>query len=141
MSELSCRDERRRSLVREKGLNGLDFVEVGDPPVSLTVFFLEKAPPEVTTGNVRIDGGRRVRGIRVIDVTMCRVDDPDLDDCMLVTLDRFGDFSPYRLRLIEPGGGRFSRGPADGRDRPPLLLRRLLVHGGLPVQSRLPACR
>jgi hypothetical protein len=108
MSELSCRDERRRSLVREKGLNGLDFVEVGDPPVTLTVYFLEKAPPEVTTGNVRIDGGRRVRGIRVIDVTMCRVDDPDLDDCMLVTLDRFGDFSPYRLRLVEPAEDGFS---------------------------------
>lgn len=117
MDELSCRDERRRDLVRRAGLNGLDFVEVGDPPVTLTVYFLEKAPPEVTLANVRIDGGRRVRGIQVVDVTMCRVEDPDLDDCMLVTVDRFGDFSPYRLRLVEPDGhGRPGDRPMAGVD-------------------------
>src|SRR5690349_13272236 len=101
-SELICRDERRRGLVRAAGLNGLDYVEVGDPPVTLTVFFLAKAPPEVRLGNVRIDGGQRVRYIQVRDVTMCRVDDPDLDDCMVVTVDRSGDLSPYRLRLVVP---------------------------------------
>src|SRR4051812_16599815 len=103
MDALSCRDERRRALVRRSRLNGLDFVEVGDPPVTLTVYFLQKAPPKVGIRNIRIDGGRRVRDIRVVDVTMCRVDDPDLDDCMVVTVDRFGDFSTYRLSLVEPG--------------------------------------
>jgi hypothetical protein len=102
MNELVCHDERRRQLVRQRRGNGLDFVEVSDDQLTLTVYFLAKAPPDVTEANVRIEGGRRVRGIRVTGVTMCRVEDPDLDDCMQVTVDRFGDFSTYRLCLVEP---------------------------------------
>ncbi len=100
MTELICRDERRRGLVRERGRNGLDYLEVGPDQCTLTVFFLLKGPAEVTPDNVRVEGGRRVREIRVVDVRMCRQDDPDRDDCMLVHLDRSGDFSPYRLRLV-----------------------------------------
>ncbi len=102
MAGLICDDERRRQLARRRGLNGLDYVEVSDDQLTLTVYFLAKAPPEVTEANIRIDGGRRVRGIRVTGVTMCRADDPELDDCMTVTVDRFGDFSTYRLCLVEP---------------------------------------
>jgi hypothetical protein len=117
MRELVCHDERRRQLIRQRGGNGLDFVEVSDDQLTLTVYFLDKAPPEVTEANVRIEGGRRVRGIRVTDVTMCRVEDPDLDDCMKVTVDRFGDFSTYRLCLVEPDEhGRPGDQPMQGID-------------------------
>jgi hypothetical protein len=117
MGELVCHDERRRALIRAQGGNGLDFVEVSDDQRTLTVYFLAKAPPEVTKVNVRIDGGRRVRGIQVTDVTMCRVEDPDLDDCMTVTVDRFGDFSTYRLCLVEPDEqGRPGDRPMEGLD-------------------------
>ena len=117
MRDLVCTDERRRQLVRQRQGNGLDYVEISDDQLTLTVFFLAKAPPDVTVANVRIDGGRRIRDIRVTGVTMCRVEDPDLDDCMRVTLDRFGDFSTYRLCLVEPGPqGRPGDQPMRGLD-------------------------
>jgi hypothetical protein len=117
MSELVCTDERRRQLVRRRQSNGVDYVEVSDDQLTLTVFFLAKAPPDVAVSNVRIDGGRRIRGIRVTGVTMCRVEDPDLDDCMRVTVDRFGDFSTYRLCLVEPDqDGRPGDQPMHGLD-------------------------
>src|SRR5262245_60363716 len=102
MNDLICTDVRRRRLIRDKQLNGLDYVEVSDDQLTLTVYFLAKAPPDLTPANVRIDGGRRIRNIRVISVEMCRVADPELDDCMTVTVDRFGDFSTYRLCVVEP---------------------------------------
>ncbi len=112
MTELICRDERRRALARERDLNGLDYLEVDADQRTLTVYFLLKAPEEVTPENVVIEGGRRVRGIRVVDVRMCRQDDPDRDDCMVVKVDRAGDFSPYRLRLV----GDEARRPLPGFD-------------------------
>jgi hypothetical protein len=102
LGDLHCRDDQRRRLTREKGINGVDYVDVSEDQLSLTVYFLLKAPPEVTVDNVRIDGGRRIRDIQVTDVRMCRVEDPDLDDCMHVSVDRFGDFSTYRLCLVDP---------------------------------------
>jgi hypothetical protein len=102
VGDLHCRDDERRRLTREKGINGVDYVDVSEDQLSLTVYFLLKAPPEVRVANVRIDGGRRIRDIQVTDVQMCRVEDPDLDDCMHVSVDRFGDFSTYRLCLVDP---------------------------------------
>jgi hypothetical protein len=103
-----CGDERRRQRVRQPGAdgrswNGLDDIEVSDDQRTLTVTFLRKAPPQVEPYNVRIDGGVAVTGIRVVGVRMCRLDDPELDDCMEVVVDRPGDFSTYTLRLVEPG--------------------------------------
>jgi predicted phage baseplate assembly protein len=119
MNTLECRDERRRALIRQtdQGTNGLDYLEVDDDQLTLTVYFLRKAPPEVSTANIRIDGGRRIRGIRATQVRMCRQDDPELDDCMIVTVDRFGDFSTYRLCLVEPDErGRPGTTPLAGFD-------------------------
>lgn len=86
--------------MRAQGHNGLDYLEVSGDQRILTVFFLLKGPAELTRNQVRIEGGRRIRGIRVLDVRMCRLDDPTRDDCMQVRLDRPGDFSTYRLRLV-----------------------------------------
>lgn len=101
MSDLVCVGDERRAEVRRRGSNGVDYLEVSDDQTVLTVTFLGKAPNEVAIENVRIEGGRRVRGIRIVDVRLCREDDPDLDDCMRVTVDRPGDFSTYTLRLVD----------------------------------------
>lgn len=106
---LVCRNEERRRLVRSHpGLNGLDYLEVSDDQRTLTVYFLDKAPDDLVAGNVRVTGGRRVTGIRVVGIDVCRSEDPERDDCLSVTVDRPGDFSCYRLCIVE----------VDGRGRP-----------------------
>ncbi len=102
MTELICRDDRRRAALRAKGRNGLDYLEVGADQRTLTVFFLLKGPEDIARDDVCVVGGRRVRDIRVVDVRMGRDEDPDRDDCMIVTLDRAGDFSTYELRVSAP---------------------------------------
>lgn len=99
-----CKDERRRSDVRESPLRGLDYVEVSDDQLTLTVYFLGKAPDDIDEENVRIEGGRRIRNIQVLDVDVHYDDDPEADDYMEVTVDRPGDFSTYTLRLVERDG-------------------------------------
>ena len=101
MSALDCRDEQRRGRVRRAQLNGLDYLEVSDDQLTLTVFFLGKAPDDVVKENVVIEGGRRVRGIKAVWVGITRQEDPELDDSMQVRVDRLGDFSAYTLRLVE----------------------------------------
>ncbi len=103
---LSCHDDQRRALVRQHTLNGLDYLEVSDDQLTLTVYFLGKLPAPLqkaskTLANyVRIEGGRRIRDIKVLNVTPYPVDDPELDDFLLVRVDKFGDFSTYTLRLV-----------------------------------------
>jgi hypothetical protein len=108
---VQCRDEQRRHEVRKRGLNGLDYVEISDDQRVLTVFFLGKAPAEVDKANVRVDGGILIRDIEVVDVRFCRQDDPELDDCMKVFVDRPGDFSTYTLRVVEVDGRGKAIGP------------------------------
>lgn len=98
--------ERRREEVRESSLNGLDYVEVvSDDQCTLQVYFLGKAPEKaIEEVNVRIEGGRRITRIHVIDVDLHRDDDPERDDYMTVTVDTPGDFSTYTLRLVELDG-------------------------------------
>ncbi|MFY9572081.1 MAG: putative baseplate assembly protein, partial [Blastocatellia bacterium] len=97
-----CRDQQRRRRVRAKERNGLDYLEVNKGQLRLTLFFLGQAPTDLTPANIRIDGGVRIRNIKVISVYPCLQEDPELDDRLQVTLDKWGDFSTYRLRLVEP---------------------------------------
>lgn len=97
---LYCQNELRRHEVRAKELNGIDYVEVSEDQLNLTVYFLSKAP-ELQKANVQIRGGQRIRNIRVTDLRFCRQDDPEIDDCVIVTVDKPGDFSIYELCLIE----------------------------------------
>lgn len=113
---LYCRDDKdRRQLSRSAPLNGLDYLEVGDDQRHLTVFFLEKAPPWITAKHLRIDGGERVRDIRVLDVKITRSEDPEQDDCMTMTVDQPGDFSSYTLCILEldEAGKPTGQAPAD----------------------------
>ncbi len=107
-----CKNDERRDAVRRKtGLSGLDYLDVSDDQLTLTVFFLGKAPPQIDATNVRIDGGRRVRGIKVVKVEIQRNPEPELDDCMVVQVDKYGDFSTYTLRVVEVENGRPGNAP------------------------------
>ena len=50
--------------------------------------------------NVIIEGGRRIRAIRVEKVTVNRSTMAELDDTMEVVTDKAGDFSTYTLRVV-----------------------------------------
>jgi hypothetical protein len=122
-STLHCKDDQRRVAVRRrKDLNGLDYLDVSQDQKTLTVYFLGKAPAQLlqSAGEknadyekrlreyVRIEGGRRVRDIKVTDVSVhqainprTRKVDPELDDWMDVSVDKYGDFSTYSLRMVD----------------------------------------
>ena len=101
-SDLACgADLRRQRLFNNPRWNGVDFLEVSDEKRSLCVHFFGAIPEGITVANVRIEGGRRIREIRVVRVEIDRADDPDLDDCLRIELDKVGDFSTYRLCFVE----------------------------------------
>ena len=106
--DLVCQDDPRRGEVRRNPyVNGLDYLEFADQPVEpskpvrLWVYFLDKAPEALRIENIRITGGQRITSLKVIELKFCREDDPDQDDCMIVTLDQPGDLSTYTLCIIE----------------------------------------
>jgi hypothetical protein len=69
MSTMICRQEPRREVVRQhKTLNGLDYLEVGTNRRILTVHFLGKAPVSLEPANVVVEGGHRIRDLRVESV-------------------------------------------------------------------------
>ena len=116
--EVACRTDGRRGGVRAARLHGVDAVEAGDDGLTLTVTFLGKAPHGLCPENVRIDGGRRVTGIEAVEVTVEREEDPELDDRLLVTVDRTGDTSRYRLSVVETDPyGRPGTEPYPGFDQ------------------------
>lgn len=118
-----CTSERRRHAVRahtdadgQPDLNGIDYLEVSEDQLHLRIFFLGQAPA-ITPANVRIDGGRQVIGIKALHIEACLQADEELDDCLVVVVDRPGDFSTYTLCLVEPDErGRPGRKPLAGFD-------------------------
>lgn len=54
---LVCKSDRRRDQVRQKdGWNGLDYVDVSECQIILTIYFLGKAPRHLYAENIRIEG-------------------------------------------------------------------------------------
>jgi len=99
---IDCRiDERRRRLFDNPAWNGIDYVEVADDQLTLSVYFFDKAPKDLTTQNIRIDGGRRITGIKAVGIAPAPVGSDEADEGLQIQLDRFGDFSTYTLRLVE----------------------------------------
>jgi len=99
---LACRGEnRRKRLFGNPQWNGIDFLEVSEDQTSLCVHFFGRVPDGVTAANVRIEGGARIRDVHAVQVAIDHAGDPDLDDCLRITLDKPGDFSTYRLCLVE----------------------------------------
>jgi len=102
MNALICRNEQRREAVRQRqDLNGLDYLEVGTDRRTLTVYFLGKAPVSLERSNILIEGGRRIRDIKVQELKVTRTEMTELDDFMEVITDKEGDFSTYSLRVVD----------------------------------------
>lgn len=102
-----CSVPARRERLRLAGtLNGIDYVEVGDDGVSLCVHLFGAIPPELGVANVRISGGDRITGLRVLSVNA--ETEPELHDdaCLRVVLDREGDHTAYCLCLVDAASGR-----------------------------------
>ncbi|HYP19092.1 MAG TPA: putative baseplate assembly protein, partial [Chloroflexia bacterium] len=104
VTQYRCENQARQIAVRETlGLdgnplrNGIDFLEVGADQRTLRVYFIHDLPaspgPVLTRDNVRIEGGVRIKGIRVEGVT-------STGNLLTVVADRSGDFSTYNLRLV-----------------------------------------
>jgi len=103
-----CKNTRRRQLVQSSGtpLNGIDYLEVVDPGPSappedrqqvLQLYFIkEDSLGTLGVDNFLLEGGVRIQGIQILDVD---IDGADAS-LLLLTLDHWGDFSNYRLRLV-----------------------------------------
>ena len=112
--QLYCPTDARRDRALEAGLNGIDWLEVLASKRTLLVHCFDGIP-KLNAGNVRIDGGVRVRGVKA--EWAARADDlgagqlrPDEqtrvgelanpDRVLVVRADSSGDFSTYTLRLV-----------------------------------------
>src|SRR5690606_6899897 len=71
----SCPDASRRYDLRgQELLNGIDYVEVASDLRTLSLYFIARAPDWLTPAHVSISGGRRIRGIRALEVEVCRAE-------------------------------------------------------------------
>jgi hypothetical protein len=118
-----CCDALRREAVRaHPTLNGIDYLEVldNDAPAgsprqrTLLVRLLKPVPAGFASTQVRIEGGERERAIRVEWVDAASAPPAqaipaeqalfgalaDPDQVLVVRTDRYGDYSPYVLRLV-----------------------------------------
>jgi hypothetical protein len=131
-----CCDELRREAARaHPTLNGIDYLEVldNDAPLgsprqrTLLLRLLKPVPAGFAATQVRIEGGERERDIRVewVDAAsgplpeatpveqafFAALDGPD--HVLVVRVDRYGDYSPYVLRLV---GSPVNATPPQGFD-------------------------
>ena len=121
-----CRAERRRAAVAaHPTLNGIDFIEVVDSDAAIPadrqlVLRLRLIKPlgdvELTPDNVEISGGERIRDVTAVLVST----DPASAD-VEIRVNRWGDFSEYTLRLVEPADDGFR--PLSGFDEPQTSVR------------------
>jgi hypothetical protein len=101
---LHCNDDARAALVKAAARNGIDTVEIVQKPDNdplaqrvLAVFFFNGIPANLDNSHLEkfpISGGVRVPGesIRITDAQ-------NKGDHLELTLDRYGDFSDYVLKI------------------------------------------
>ncbi len=119
VADLACSDERRRQLIRERKLNGLDYVDVTGS--HLCVHFLTGIPEQFLPGknavltpqdkaaamaHIVIRGGRRVTDIRVIDIDPEEAPSKYEESCLGIELDKEGDWSAYTICFVETRDGQ-----------------------------------
>ncbi len=102
-----CKNENRREAVRAPiapSLNGIDYLEVtAVDQKTLRVYFIHPLPgqanpvpaavPALTTGDLLIEGGVRIKNIQIVSVNA-------IGNVLDVVVDNAGDFSTYTLRLV-----------------------------------------
>ena len=103
-----CCDQLRRNKLVGSAFNGIDYLEVLDHEIETTdpahrqkrlvVHFINGlAPNALSAGNIRIEGGERIRGIIAVNAAVDAGDPKSLN----VLLNQYGDFSIYTLRLVQ----------------------------------------
>lgn len=123
----ACRKETRRQKTRDRGLNGIDFIEVLCPekpvtpgsPVELCVHLFGKEVRDITAANIRIEGGTRIRDIRVKkgeEPVIIHDDSRVTGDCLRLPLNKQGDLSTYTLSLVDDKDGEQTDRPLPGFD-------------------------
>jgi hypothetical protein len=92
---LSCANSQRRRDARARQLSGIDYVDyVRHPSPQLMVYFFGPLPEGVSASSFAIEGGRRMRDLRITAVEL----QPDAS--ALLYLSAEGDASFYTLRLL-----------------------------------------
>lgn len=91
-----CRDLDRREILENSDLNGIDYIEVPkDDQQNIRVYFIKPNDiPPLQVNQVRVEGGVRIRDIRVEDVKI------HVNKYLEVHINQAGDFSTYTL-IIE----------------------------------------
>jgi hypothetical protein len=97
---LECLDDERRKRVRTQGAGGIDYVEVSHDQRTLAIYFIGPVPDGLSRENIRIDGGRHVRDLRPIELSIGAAGDEEQDGWAEVRVDRPGDYSTYTIRLV-----------------------------------------
>lgn len=117
-----CEERRRAAVLGNPSLNGIDYLEVLDhdaPPgsprqQSLLLHCLKTAPASLRPANVLITGGESITGITaawIAPATNLPPEAepaevayfgslPDAANVLVVRTNKYGDFSPYSLRLV-----------------------------------------
>ena len=95
-----CDDRRRNAIAAHPTLNGIDFLEVTDMAAgTLAVHFIKDlAPDALAVENVQLEGGERIRQIKITKVTVAPAGD---NKVLAVEVDKAGDFSTYTLRIFK----------------------------------------
>lgn len=102
-----CDDRRRRAIETHPTLNGIDFLEVRDDDSipeeqrqkTLDVHFVKPLTAgALKKGNVRIDGGERIKNIAVVGASIGTGSHANI---LTADVDARGDFSIYTLRLVK----------------------------------------
>jgi hypothetical protein len=97
----TCAVDRRRPLVRvSRELAGIDYVEVYPDGLTLCVHFFGTLPRHLDLRHVVITGGARIRDITITDAQLHEHGDGDV--CLMLTVDKTGDFSTYCVCLSDP---------------------------------------
>ena len=143
--QLHCPTDARRDRLRDAGLNGIDWLEVLASKRTLLVHCFDAIPPQLGAGNVRIDGGVRVRDVGVewaargdsVGDGLLRPDEQARVAALGAAASRAlvvrADSSRRLLHVHAPAGGLGGEGRGAARGlRPRLLERRLLLQGRLP---------
>ncbi len=115
MNYFCCTDTRRSAVKLHPAINGIDFLEVSDKEsdpyrerqTTLYVHFLKPLPPGSISGsNLKIEGGDRIKNIKVVEVTVgadaiSPFSPPGEENVLTVKVSQAGDFSTYTLRLVQ----------------------------------------
>lgn len=99
LADITCHDiTRREELLKSGTLNGIDYIEVPkDEQQKIRVYFILPAPPLLPISEVSIEGGVRIRNIRV--QRLKKKSDSNGNPYLEVHVDQPGDFSIYVLAI------------------------------------------